>query len=44
MRQSQKDLVKLYNKVFEKRVKPSTEISLNHKKQLSKEASKGKMP
>ena len=40
---SHRDLVNLYNKVIEKRVKKSIEIVFNHKKQLSKEASKGKI-
>ena len=38
-----RDSVNLYNELFEKRVKTSTEISFNHKKQLSKEASIGKI-
>ena len=44
MRKSQRDSLNLYNKLIEKRVQVSIEISFNHKKQLSKEASKGKMP
>ena len=40
---SYSDSVTLYNELFEKRVKTSTEISFNHKKQLSKEASMGKI-
>ena len=40
---SYRDSVNLYNELFEKRVKTSTEISFNHKKQLSKEASIGKI-
>ena len=44
MRQKSKRFSETLSQSIEKRVKPSIEISLNHKKQLSKEASKGKMP
>ena len=40
---SYRDSVNLYNALIEKRVKASIEISFNHKKQLSEEASKGKI-
>ena len=40
---SYRDSVNLYNELIKKGVKASIEISFNHKKQLSKEASKGKI-
>ena len=38
-----RDLVNLHDKLIEKRVKASIDILINHKKELSKEASKGKI-
>ena len=42
-KKSNRDPVNVYNELIEKRVKASIEISFNHKKQLSKKASKSKI-
>ena len=43
MKKSYRDSVNLYNEIIEKSMKASIEISFNHKKQLSKDDSIGKI-